>query len=50
MNKDKLQKRSLFQQTGLHLREEQENNTIEGVAIVANVETVLYEGSTYREI
>lgn len=50
MNKDKLQKRSLFQQTRLHLREEKENDTIEGVAIVANVETVLYEGSTYREI
>lgn len=50
MDKNKLQKRSLFQQTGLHLREEKENDTIEGVAIVANVETVLYEGSTYREI
>ena len=50
MDKNKLQKRSLFQQTGLHLREEKENDTIEGVAIVANVETVRYEGSTYREI
>lgn len=50
MDKNKLQKRSLFQQTGLHLREGDEANTIEGVAIVANVETVLYEGKTYREI
>lgn len=53
MNKDeiKLQKREVFTAGGVHLREDGEkDNIIDGVAIVTNQETVLYEGSDWREI
>lgn len=48
--KTNLQKRVAFQPTGLIMREDNDKQTIEGVAIVVNRETVLWEGSTYREI
>ena len=53
MNKDeiKLHKREGFTSGGVHLREDGEKaNIIEGLAIVVNQETVLYEGSDCREI
>ena len=53
MNKDdiKLHKREGFTAGGVHLREDGEKaNIIEGLAIVVNQETVLYEGSDWREI
>ena len=53
MNKDeiKLHKREGFTAGGVHLREDGEKaNIIEGVAIVTNQETVLYEGPDWREI
>ena len=53
MNKDdiKLHKREGFTAGGVHLREDGEKaNIIEGVAIVVNQETVLFEGSDWREI
>lgn len=47
----KLHKREGFTAGGVHLREDGEKaNIIEGVAIVTNQETVLYEGSDWREI
>lgn len=48
--KTNLQKRVAFQPTGLMMRKDSDKPTIEGVAIVVNKETVLWEGSTYREI
>ena len=53
MKKDeiKLHKREGFTAGGVHLREDGEKaNIIEGLAIVVNQETVLYEGSDWREI
>ena len=53
MNKDeiKLHKREGFTAGGVHLREDGEKeNIIEGLAIVTNQETVLYEGPDWREI
>ena len=53
MKKDeiKLQKREVFTAGGVHLREDGEkDNIIDGVAIVVNQETVLYEGKDFREI
>ena len=53
MNKDdiKLHKREIFTAGGVHLREDGEQaNTIEGLAIVTNKETVLSEHSDWREI
>lgn len=47
----KLHKREGFTAGGVQLREDGEKaNIIEGVAIVTNQETVLYEGSDWREI
>ena len=47
----KLQKREVFTAGGVHLREDGEKaNIIEGLAIVVNQETVLFEGSDWREI
>lgn len=46
----KLQHRTAFQPTGLLMREGAETPTIDGVAIVVNKETVLYEGSDWREV
>ena len=47
----KLHKREGFTAGGVQLREDGEkSNIIEGVAIVTNKETVLWEGSDYREI
>lgn len=47
----KLHKREGFTAQGIHLREgENKDNIIEGVAIVTNQETVLYEGSDWREV
>lgn len=48
--KTKLQHRVAFQPTGLLMREETDKPTLEGVAIVTNAETVLWEGSDWREI
>lgn len=48
--KAKLQKRVTFQPTGLEMRKESETPVIEGLAIVVNKETVLWEGRDYREI
>ena len=53
MKKDeiKLHKREGFTAGGVHLREDGEKaNIIEGLAIVVNQETVLFEGSDWREI
>lgn len=53
MNKDeiKLHKREGFTAGGVHIREDGEKaNIIEGLAIVVNQETVLFEGSDWREI
>lgn len=47
----KLHKREGFTAGGVQLREDGEKaNIIEGVAIVTNKETVLYEGKDYREV
>ena len=49
--KTQLQKRVAYQPSGLLVREEGEQpKTLEGVAIVVNAETVLYEDSEVREI
>lgn len=48
--KTQLQKRTAYQPTGLMMREDGEQNTLTGVAIVTNAETILYEGSDWREI
>ena len=48
--KTQLQHRTAYQPTGLLMREKDETDTIEGVAIVTNAETILYEGSDWREI
>lgn len=51
MKKDiTLEKREVFTPEGVKMREGEESNIIEGVAIVTNKETVLYEGKDYREI
>ena len=50
MKKDiTLEKREVFTPEGVKMREG-EGNIIEGVAIVTNKETVLYEGKDWREI
>lgn len=46
----KMQKRTAFQPTGLLMREDSETPTLEGVAIVTERETVLWEGSDWREV
>lgn len=46
----KMQKRTAYQPTGLLMREESETPTLAGVAIVTDKETVLYEGSDWREV
>lgn len=47
----KLQKREVFNPSAVSLREEEgKAGIIEGVAIVTNKETVLWEGSDYREV
>lgn len=47
----KLQKREVFNPSAVSLREEEgKAGIIEGVAIVTNKETVLYEGSDWREV
>lgn len=49
--KTTLQKRVAYQPTGLMMREESEQDPkIAGVAIVTNAETILYEGSDWREV
>lgn len=51
--KTQLQHRVAYQPSGLGLREvgdEEKKNTIDGVAIVVEQETVLWEGSDYREV
>ena len=45
-----LEKREVFTPEGVQLREGSDGNIIDGVAIVTNKETVLYEGKDYREI
>lgn len=45
-----LQHRTAFQPTGLLMREDGESNNLEGVAIVTNAETILWEGSDWREV
>ena len=51
MNKDiTLEKREVFTPEGVKMREGEGSNIIEGVAIVTNKETVLYEGQDWREI
>ena len=45
-----LEKREVFTPDGVQLREGSDGNIIDGVAIVTNKETVLYEGKDYREI
>ncbi len=51
-NKTIMQKRTAYQQEGLKMRESQEGtpSVIEGVAIVTERETVLYEDNNTREI
>lgn len=49
-DKIELQKREIFCPNCLTTREENEDSVIEGVAIVCNAETVLYECSEFREI
>ena len=47
----KLQKREVFNPSAISLREEEgKAGIIEGVAIVTNKETVLWEGHDYREV
>lgn len=48
--KAKLQQRVVYQPTGLCIRKDSEKPMLDGVAIVVNKETVLYEGSDWREI
>lgn len=48
--KIELQKREIFCPNCLNTREEDDNGVIEGVAIVCNVETVIWEGQSYREV
>ena len=53
MNKDdiKMHMREVFTPGGVHLREDgEQDNIIEGVAIVVNKETVLSEHSDWREV
>ena len=53
MNKDdiKMHMREVFTPGGVHLREDgEQDNIIEGVAIVVNQETVLSEHSDWREV
>ena len=51
MKKDiTLEKREVFTPEGVKMREGEGSNIIEGVAIVTNKETVLYEGKDWREI
>ena len=53
MDKNKInpsEKREFFSAGSLAIREGEDKKVIEGVAIVTNTETVLYEGSDYREI
>ena len=51
MKKDiTLEKREVFTPEGVKMREGEGSSIIEGVAIVTNKETVLYEGSDWREI
>ena len=51
MKKDiTLEKREVFTPEGVKMREGEGSNIIEGVAIVTNKETVLYEGTDWREI
>ena len=51
MKKDiTLEKREVFTPEGVKMREGESSNIIEGVAIVTNKETVLYEGQDWREI
>ena len=53
MNKDdiKLHMREVFTPGGVHLREDgEQDNIIEGIAIVVNKETVLSEHSDWREV
>lgn len=45
-----MEKREVFTPIGVQVREGEDSNIIEGVAIVTNKETVLYEGKDYREI
>ena len=45
-----LEKREVFIPTGVSVREGDDSRIIEGVAIVTNAETILYEGSDWREI
>jgi len=44
------QKRVAFTPSGLQMRKEGDNPKIEGVAIVTNQETILYENADWREI
>lgn len=44
-----MQHRCAFQPSGLAMREE-DGNTLEGVAIVTGVETILWEGTDWREV
>ena len=48
--KIELQKRELFCPNCLTTREDGDNEVIEGVAIVCNVETVIFECDSYREV
>lgn len=48
--KTKLEKRCAYQPSGLVIREDADKPVIGGVAIVVNQETVLYEGSDWREV
>ena len=51
MKKDiTLEKREVFTPEGVKMREGEGSSIIEGVAIVTNKETVLYEGKDWREI
>ena len=51
MKKDiTLEKREVFTPEGVKMRKGEGSNIIEGVAIVTNKETVLYEGQDWREI
>lgn len=45
-----IEQREIFTPDSLSLREEDKGKVIEGVAIVTERETVLYEGSDYREV
>jgi len=45
-----IEQREIFTPDSLSIREEDKGKVIEGVAIVIDKETVLYEGSDYREV